>query len=295
MDLNLRQLYRKYLGGDVGAGASLIAAIIRSSDIFEQIEAEITDYRGGGSYALDPVYIGFLGDFVRFVFLVSEQRGLSEPPKPQLMEHLDREAQYEYQESWQEYWDQDAGSISVEVLDFTCIFEARVWEHDNSYTIATFEFGPDVEITMAQIRNADASEAGSPRIEDPELYPILNVLGMDYTFDSPEFEEEPEIFDQCELFPFCGHKKGHCGRRWGWEGGRKAEIICVCGASIPPGSRFSICQDCLNAPDPDDPYGDPTGWEDYCREHGCSVEDCPECPRCGYNAHGCECDEDEDY
>jgi len=292
MDLEIRELLRRYYGGDDSATLPLVTAIIRSTNIFRQIEADIEDYRGGGDYALDPIYIGVLGNLVRFVFLISEESEIFSPPEPKLTEHLDHEAQFEYQEAWREYWNQDAGHISVEILDYTCDFESGTWELDNAYTIGHFVFGPNSNVTMEKIRNLDASKAGSPRIEDPQLLPILNRLDIDYTFDSPEFEEEPELFDQCELFPFCGHQKGYCGRRWGWEGGRKAEIICVCGASIPPDSRFSICNDCLYAPDPDDPYGDATGWEDYCREHGCAAEDCPQCPRCGYNAHGCECDDD---
>jgi hypothetical protein len=30
---------------------------------------------------------------------------------------------------------------------------------------------------------------------------------------------------------------------------------CVCGATVPLHSRSSLCQSCLNAPDPDDPGG----------------------------------------
>jgi len=42
---------------------------------------------------------------------------------------------------------------------------------------------------------------------------------------------------------------------------------CVCGATVPLSSRSSLCESCLNAPDPDDPYGcydeRPWDYDDY--------------------------------
>jgi hypothetical protein len=42
---------------------------------------------------------------------------------------------------------------------------------------------------------------------------------------------------------------------------------CTCGATVPLSSRSSLCQSCLNAPDPDDP----DSWdrdEEYGRDYG---------------------------
>ena len=62
---------------------------------------------------------------------------------------------------------------------------------------------------------------------------------------------------------------------------------CVCGASVPLTSRYSLCQGCLNAPDPDDPYGGYDG-HDYPGEE--EHEDI--CRECGEHEDVCEC---EDY
>ena len=58
----------------------------------------------------------------------------------------------------------------------------------------------------------------------------------------------------CEDFPCCGHEAGCCPDFD--ESGKQLNMKCVCGATVPLTSRSSLCQSCLNAPDPDDPYGD---------------------------------------
>lgn len=57
---------------------------------------------------------------------------------------------------------------------------------------------------------------------------------------------------RCEDFPCCGHDI--CPDFD--DAGRQVNMRCVCGASVPLSSRSSLCSSCLNAPDPDDPYGD---------------------------------------
>lgn len=52
---------------------------------------------------------------------------------------------------------------------------------------------------------------------------------------------------RCEDFPCCGHELGCCpppGADY---------MICTCGARVPLTSRYSICEGCLNRPDPDEP------------------------------------------
>lgn len=48
---------------------------------------------------------------------------------------------------------------------------------------------------------------------------------------------------RCEDFPCCGHELGCCPDYD--ESGRQLNIRCVCGASLPVDSRFSICDGCF--------------------------------------------------
>jgi hypothetical protein len=59
---------------------------------------------------------------------------------------------------------------------------------------------------------------------------------------------------RCEDFPCCGHEPGCCPDYD--ESGRQLNMKCVCGATVPLRSKSSLCSSCLNAPDPNDPYGD---------------------------------------
>lgn len=49
---------------------------------------------------------------------------------------------------------------------------------------------------------------------------------------------------RCEDFPCCGHEPGCCPDR-DPETGEQLNMKCTCGATVPLGSRFSICEDCL--------------------------------------------------
>ena len=64
----------------------------------------------------------------------------------------------------------------------------------------------------------------------------------------------------CEDFPCCGHQLGCCPD-FDPETGRQLNMKCVCGASVPLTSAYSLCQGCLYAPDHDDPYGDQDEWD----------------------------------
>jgi len=48
----------------------------------------------------------------------------------------------------------------------------------------------------------------------------------------------------CEDFPCCGHESGCCPRYDSL--GQQLEMICLCGARLPVGNRYSICETCLN-------------------------------------------------
>lgn len=62
---------------------------------------------------------------------------------------------------------------------------------------------------------------------------------------------------RCEDFPCCGHESGCCPNYD--ESGRQTDMVCTCGARLPIGSRFSICETCMDY--------DPEG------ERGCGPED----------------------
>lgn len=59
---------------------------------------------------------------------------------------------------------------------------------------------------------------------------------------------------RCEDYPCCGHELGCCPDFD--EAGRQLNMKCTCGATVPLTSRYSLCEACLNAPDPNDPYND---------------------------------------
>ena len=65
--------------------------------------------------------------------------------------------------------------------------------------------------------------------------------------------------DRCEDFPCCGHEMGCCPSYN--ESGVQLDMKCTCGASIPVNNRFSLCDSCLELPDPFESYG-PYGPED---------------------------------
>lgn len=58
---------------------------------------------------------------------------------------------------------------------------------------------------------------------------------------------------RCEDFPCCGHEPGCCPDYD--ESGRQLNMKCVCGATLPIGNRYSICDDCM-ASELDDPFID---------------------------------------
>ena len=56
----------------------------------------------------------------------------------------------------------------------------------------------------------------------------------------------------CEDFPCCGHELGCCPD-YDPDTGAQLNMVCTCGAKLPVTSRYSICDGCLNRPDPNDP------------------------------------------
>ncbi len=53
---------------------------------------------------------------------------------------------------------------------------------------------------------------------------------------------------RCEDYPCCGHELGCCPD-FDEDTGQQLNMKCVCGATVPLSSSYSICSGCLNAPD----------------------------------------------
>lgn len=63
---------------------------------------------------------------------------------------------------------------------------------------------------------------------------------------------------RCEDAPCCGHEPGCCPDFD--ESGTQLNMKCVCGATLPIGSKFSICNGCMNPP-PGHPDHNPWEWD----------------------------------
>lgn len=72
---------------------------------------------------------------------------------------------------------------------------------------------------------------------------------------------------RCEDFPCCGHESGCCPDYD--ESGKQINMKCVCGAVLPVNNRYSICDSCLNRPEP----GEYPEYDD----RDIDEKDCPEC------------------
>lgn len=85
----------------------------------------------------------------------------------------------------------------------------------------------------------------------------------------------------CEDWPACGHERGCCPAFD--SAGRQTDMVCTCGARLPIGNRYSICDACMNA----------AGDGDDCAEY--DDEDCvePDCDEPDQFMHDGEADGDE--
>jgi len=294
MDELTQSLRREFLAtGDTEAGARYVQSLLRTSGVQNQVIERVSqEYE---VEEIDFIYIGWVPeeDRVRFIVLAKnfELENLQDPPRPKIEEHMEYWERENYEQAWQNYYDQPRGSMHLLLYDFLYALETDSWE------LETYEYldGPYPEsTTMEKLRNRVYPVIGGT-IEDAEDdIEVFNRLHEDINFadELPELEERPVLEPgPCEDYPACGHDI--CPAYW--STGQQAEMRCVCGASVPIGSRSSLCRSCLTAPDPDDPYGyddyHPDA-ADYCPEHNGHVEDCPICEDCELNEHDCEC---EDY
>lgn len=78
----------------------------------------------------------------------------------------------------------------------------------------------------------------------------------------PRFSGE-SLMARCEDYPCCGHEQGCCPDYD--ESGRQLNMRCTCGAVLPVSNRYSICDSCLNTPEPGEDPGDyyDCGENDY--------------------------------
>lgn len=60
---------------------------------------------------------------------------------------------------------------------------------------------------------------------------------------------------RCEDFPCCGHESGCCPD-YDPDTGQQLNMRCTCGAVVPVGARYSICDGCLSQPMDGDSYFD---------------------------------------
>jgi len=288
MDELTQRLRREYLAtGDPQAGIGYMQSLLRTSGVQDQILREAgRDYNGNPEF----IYIGWIpgNAYIRFIVLIRDYGLEIEPPIPKIKEHMEEYEYYNYESSWSEYLNQTRGILHILIYDYSYDLEDDSWELQESEHLDGLN--PE-STTMEMIRNHHYPILGGTIESAEDDIIILNRLHENVSFkdELPELDEEPVLeTGRCEDFPACGHDI--CPDRW--SDGRQADMKCVCGASVPITSRYSLCQRCLHAPDPDDPYGghyDEGGWADFCSEHGGHVEDCPECPDCGYNEHECEC------
>jgi len=294
MDELTQNLRRQYIAtGAPLVGAKYMKALLRTSVVRDEIfRRASTEY---GSQNVEFIYIGWIPDqnYVRFVVLVKKYELEIAAPTPRIREHMEEWEYYNYENSWTEYNNQTRGVLHFLVYDYSYTLGENEWE------LQEYEYldGPDPEsTTMEKIRNRHYPTLGGTieSAEEDDIV-ILNRLHENITFadELPELEEEPVLeTGRCEDYPACGHDI--CPDRW--STGQQADMKCVCGASVPITSRYSICNTCLNAPDPDDPYGrsdDYGDYGDYCTQHACAFEDCPgpaECEECGKDPHDCECE-----
>lgn len=65
---------------------------------------------------------------------------------------------------------------------------------------------------------------------------------------------------RCCDFPCCGHEPGCCPDYD--DHGRQVNMVCTCGARLPVTNRYSLCDACLNRPEPGDEPDFRPDWSD---------------------------------
>ena len=106
------------------------------------------------------------------------------------------------------------------------------------------------EDKLAEVRQSLAEKAakGTMNAKETELFKTITEvlakrgIGLEQRLFGKksmlEIAKVPIKEGQCEDYPCCGHEPGGCPDENG-------TFSCTCGAKLPPGSRYSICQGCL--------------------------------------------------
>jgi hypothetical protein len=263
MDEELRSLQRVYQGtGDQLAASKMILASMRAYNINGEIAAYLLENQDtfGEWDEHEIIYISWNSEtgLIRIIvtaynFYTYDQLR-DNRPSPRLPEHMTPSQKYHYEEQLEDYLSQSLGQIQI--------FSFRAHIRDD-LTWEDFEISHPwnpLDIYQETLRPNffSSSVLGTPpQIPIPPQIEIFNTLHVERNLEGKveSLDEPPEINtefgDRCEDYPCCGHDI--CPRRW--TDGRQAEVICVCGASLPPNSRFSICDSCLKRPmEGDSPY-----------------------------------------
>jgi hypothetical protein len=267
MDTLTQELKRRFLAtGDSSVGAQLIRAVLKTAGIVGGVLRE-------SSPTAEIVYAGWnpAEETVRIITMVKEYELRIHRPELKMTEHMEKWEEYSYEEAWSDYFNQSRGYIALTEYLYSYSLSTDVWAYEGLTGLPHFD--PKTS-TMSDIRDAVMEE------QTNEI-PVISQLDSNITFadELEELEDMPELLESgCEDYPSCGHDI--CPSYW--STGEQAEQVCVCGASLPANSRYSICDSCLNAPDPDDPYG----RHGYDGDYEAYDEDV--CPECGQ--FECECD-----
>jgi len=264
MDETIQKLQRDYAAtGDETIGLSLINALLRNKYFDARIRQHISAHLG---YSADyeTFYTAWspVDDNVLIINIVRNYSEPTPPPRVQLREHLSSHELWAYERSWDEYNSQYRGEIIAFLHLFAPKDSTGVYEYRHFSAVSTLQpvlywFGRQLDLlATAQLRHG---------LPGSQWISIIDRLSADYDFaeELEPLEEEPEIDnefgDHCEDYPACGHDI--CPRHF--TTGEQAEMVCVCGRSLPPDSRYSICADCLREDD----------WDDYGPEYGDYDED----------------------
>lgn len=267
MDEELRILQRTYQSNrDLTAGALLVAAAIRTSSLYQQIIQYLIDaspYRNWDEHEVIYISWNVETNIVRIIVAAYKFYTYKElddnRPAPRLPEHMSHSERNMYDDAWDSYLGQDLGEITLYSFRYPFDPNSLIWGEPTITSLGTrFIHNNLPSLPAGYFTNLIYGTPPEP--PDPSIVVELeNTINAERDLGGKieELSDKPEIVtefgNRCEDFPACGHEGGSCPRYW--DSGELAEMVCVCGASLPPNSRFSICDSCLRQPmEGDSPY-----------------------------------------
>lgn len=273
MDEELRNLQREYRSsGDRAIGARMVSAAIRAADLPGQVTNYLVNHPPSYGYvddesrdwdAEETIYSSWDSETNRVCIVIAayvfytytELQNNYPPPEPQM--HFSSEwGRREYEDRWGSHENQSRGFVNLLSFVFQLLPDLS-WEGPTLHFLHRHDIHKNT-ISNTMFKNYIFGNAENP----PNVVVLVDNLAREHDLtDKLETPDSfPELIDEfggsCEDFPACGHSAGQCPQMW--STGQQAEILCVCGASLPPNSRFSICDSCLRQPmEGDDPYDSP--------------------------------------